>query len=179
MHLEGLEHPLLVLVRSREELRFVAGDVFGKTALSEGVHAAFFLVSPGGDPAQHLRMLAQLASRIDQADFMAQWLAAENELALREVFLRDDRYLTFVVSAAHRDTDWVDRELRELALPEGCLVAAVRREGKTLVPRGHTRLEEGDRLLVFGEPEVIAGLYARFGPEVLEGLRDDGTSAEA
>ncbi len=179
MHIEGLEHPLLVLVRSREELRFVAGDVFGKTSLSEGVHAAFFLVSPGGDPAQHLRMLAQLASRIDQPDFMTQWLAAEGELDLREVFLRDDRYLSFVVSAAHRDTDWVDRELRALALPEGCLVAAVRREGKTLVPRGHTRLQEGDRLLVFGEPEVIAGLYARFGAEAREGLRGGRATSQS
>lgn len=163
MHLEGLEHPLLALVRLREEMHILAGDVFGKTSLSEGVHAAFFLVSPGADPSQHLRMLAQLASRIDQPDFMSAWLGAEGELALREVFLRDDRYLSFQVSSHRRETDWVGRELRELSLPEGCLVATIRRGGRTLVPRGHTRLEEGDRVLIFGEPEVISVLYSRFG----------------
>ncbi|HIG10304.1 MAG: amino acid permease [bacterium] len=170
MHLEGLEHPQLVLVRLREELRFMAGNVFGKTEMSEAVNAAFFLVSPGHDPAQHLRMLAQLASRIDQADFIEEWLSAPSEMALREVFLREDRYISFRVSALKRDTDWVGRELRELALPEGCLVSTVRRAGRTLVPRGHTRLQEGDRLLIFGEPEVIAGLYARFGIEFREGI---------
>ncbi|MCB9915141.1 MAG: amino acid permease [Planctomycetes bacterium] len=175
MHLEGLEHPLLVLVRAREELRFETGDVFGKTHLSEPVHAAFFLVSPGEDPSQHLRMLAQLASRIDQADFLEEWLSAENELALREVFLRDDRYVSVDVTAARQETDWVDRELRELGLPEGCLVAAVRRGARTLVPRGHTRLEEGDRLLIFGEPEVVAGLRERFAhPEARDGELQPG-----
>ncbi len=171
MHLESIEHPLLVLVRLRQELRFLAGDIFGKTSMSEGVNAAFFLVSPGKDPAQHLRMLAQLASRIDQPDFIEEWLSAESELALREVFLRDDRYISFLVSESHRETDWVGRELRDLALPEGCLVATVRRDGRTLVPRGHTCLQEGDRVLIFGEPEVMAGLYARFGAETRAGLR--------
>ena len=169
MHLEDIDGPLLALVRVRKELRFLAGDVFGKTAMTEGVHAAFFLVSPGHDPAQHLRLLAQLASRIDQEDFLEHWLAAESELALREVFLRDDRYVSVEVTEANRAAAWVGMELRELGLPEGCLVAALRRGGRTLVPRGHTRLEEGDKLLIFGEPEVIAGLYARFEGEVEEG----------
>ncbi|MCA8979132.1 MAG: amino acid permease [Planctomycetes bacterium] len=172
MHLEDIEGPLLALVRVKSELRFLAGDVFGKTSMTEGVHAAFFLVSPGHDPAQHLRLLAQLASRIDQEDFMEHWLAAQNELALREVFLRDDRYVSVQVTKSNRAADWVGLELLELGLPEGCLVAALRRGGRTLVPRGHTRLEEGDRLLIFGEPEVIAGLRGRF-----EGALENGPSA--
>lgn len=166
MHLEDIEGPLLALVRVQSELRFLAGDVFGKTSMTEGVHAAFFLVSPGHDPAQHLRLLAQLATRIDEEDFMEHWLAAQNELALREVFLRNDRYVSVRVTSANRAANWVGVELRELGLPEGCLVAALRRGERTLVPRGHTRLEEGDRLLIFGEPEVIAGLYERFEEEL-------------
>ena len=172
MHLKEIAGPIIALVRVRNELRFLAGDVFGKTSLTEGVNAAFFLVSPGDDPAQHLRLLAQLASRIDQQDFLDKWLAAENELALREVFLRDDRYVSVEVTHANRAADWVGQELRVLGLPQGCLVAAVRRHGRTIVPRGHTCLEEGDRLLIFGEPEVIAGLYARF-----EGELEAGPSA--
>ena len=103
---------------------------------------------------------------------MEHWLAAQNELALREVFLRDDRYVSVQVTKSNRAADWVGLELLELGLPEGCLVAALRRGGRTLVPRGHTRLEEGDRLLIFGEPEVIAGLRGRF-----EGALENGPSA--
>ena len=162
MRLPGLEHPLLVLVRLREEMHFMAGNVFGQKALTEAVHAAFFLVSAEEDPGQHLRMLAQLATRIDQADFMQHWLEAESELQLREVFLRDDRYLTIVITKDRPAWAWAGEELAAIGLPEGCLVAAVRRGGTTLVPRGATRLLADDRLLIFGEPDVIAELYERY-----------------
>ncbi len=162
MHLPELEHPLLVLVRLREEMHFMAGNVFGEQSMSEGIHAAFFLVSSAGDPAQHLRMLAQLASRIDQEDFMEHWLEAEGELQLREVFLRDDRYVSIVIQKDRPAWEWAGKELAAIGLPNGCLVAAIRRGGATLVPRGSTRLLAGDRLLMFGEPDVIEGLYERF-----------------
>jgi mannitol/fructose-specific phosphotransferase system IIA component (Ntr-type) len=162
MRLAGLEHPQLVLVRLRQELRILAGNVFGQEALSEAVHAAFFLVSAEEDPGQHLRMLAQLATRIDEADFMQHWLAAQSELQLREVFLRDDRYLSILITKDKPAWAWAGKELATIGLPEGCLVAAIRRNGKTLVPRGSTRLLAGDRMLVFGEPEVIAALYERY-----------------
>lgn len=160
MRLEGIEHPYLVLVRLQHELRFLAGNVFGQQAMSEGVHAAFFLVSPEGDASQHLRILAQLASRIDQDDFIEKWLAAKSELQLREIFLRDDRYISIQIQRDTPSWDWAGKELRAIGLPEQCLVAAIRRHGGTLVPRGSSRLLAGDRLLIFGEPDVIADLYA-------------------
>ncbi|MFT7171406.1 MAG: Trk K+ transport system NAD-binding subunit, partial [Paracoccaceae bacterium] len=43
------------------------------------------------------------------------------------------------------------------------LVAAIRREGKTIMPRGSTPLESGDRLLVIGEPKAITTLRERYG----------------
>ena len=162
MHLPGLEHPYLVLVRLREELQFLAGNALGERSLSEGIHAAFFLVSSADDPGQHLRMLAQLASRIDQEDFMQNWLEARSELQLREVFLRDDRHLSLVIARDKPTWNWAGRELSTIGLPDGCLVAAIRRDGSTLVPRGSTRLLRGDRLLIFGEPQVISELYGNF-----------------
>ena len=131
MHLDDLDQPLLVLVRVRSDFQFVAGDVFGREELTEQVHAAFFLVSPLLDPARHLRMLAQLASRIDQEDFEAMWRAAENEMQLREVFLRDDRYLSLRVGPQELAASWAGLQLRDLRLPEGCLIAAIRRRSAT------------------------------------------------
>ena len=36
-------------------------------------------------------------------------------------------------------------------MPEGSLIAIIRREGKTIVPRGNTVLANGDRLTIIGE----------------------------
>lgn len=51
------------------------------------------------------------------------------------------------------DSDAVGRRLSELDLPKGALVVAVLREQgeRALVPRGETKLEAGDVLLVLGE----------------------------
>lgn len=174
MRLPGIEHPRLVLVRFRQEIRILAGNVFGEKALTDAVHAAFFLVSPEEDPGHHLRVLAQLASRIDQEDFMESWLEATNELQLREVFLRDDRHLSLHIDKKSEAWAWAGKELSAIGLPDRCLVAAIRRNSSTLVPRGSTRLLAGDRLLIFGEPDVIAELYERF-----ESHRASGTVTES
>jgi len=164
MRLEGIDYAHMVLVRVHRDLRIVTGNVFGTTHEAEKVHAVFFLVSPEEDPAQHLRMLAQLASRIDEEAFLAQWLGAANEVQLREVFLRDERYVSLRLTPGEPASDLVGHNIADLTLPQECLVAAIRRKGKTLVPHGSSRLEEGDRLLMIGEPEAIAQLYERYLP---------------
>lgn len=50
------------------------------------------------------------------------------------------------------DAPAVGRALRDLALPEGSLVAGVIRGGEPLVPRGGTVLQEGDRLVLVTLP---------------------------
>ena len=59
----------MVLVRARM-------GVHPDGSRTERIYALFFLVSPEADPGRHLRILAQLASRIDQEDFMVAWLEA-------------------------------------------------------------------------------------------------------
>ena len=163
MYLPDIEQPLLVLVRSIKDFQILTGDVFGKTQLTDAVHAAFFLVSPKGDPSRHLRMLAQLANRIDRDDFDTAWRSAPNEMSLREVFLRDDRYLSLRLTPGSESEPWIDQQLFELGLPDGCLVAAIRRRNKTMIPRGATRLEKGDRLLLFGEPQALNTIRKQLG----------------
>ena len=169
MRLDGIEAPHLVIVRTRREIKIVTGDVFGTTHAAQRVHAVFFLVSPEGDPGQHLRMLAQLAARIDQPDFIERWLAAGNEVRLREVFLRDDRYMSLRLEVGEPAHELTGLRIRDLDLPEETLVAAIRRRGATIVPRGGTVLEEEDRLLVLGEAAGIRALEERFGLRAEEG----------
>ena len=52
--------------------------------------------------------------------------------------------------------------LKDLHMPEGSLVALIRRRGETLVPRGRTVLHEWDRLTIIGEPLGLKELAERY-----------------
>lgn len=49
----------------------------------------------------------------------------------------------------------VGKRIAELGLPAGVLIRAIHREGGTVVPRGQTILEAGDRLEVLVEPAEL------------------------
>ncbi|WP_437309293.1 monovalent cation/H(+) antiporter subunit G [Sorangium sp. So ce388] len=49
----------------------------------------------------------------------------------------------------------VGKRIAELGLPEGALIRAIHREGGTVVPRGQTILEVGDRVEVLVEPSEL------------------------
>ena len=90
------------------------------------------------------------------------------EVRLREIFLRDDRYLSLRLEEGTPAGELAGHRILELGFPEQTLVATVRRDGATIVPRGSTELLEGDRLLVLGEPPAIRDLEQRFGLGDLE-----------
>ncbi len=159
MRLDSIDQPYMVLVRCRQKLNILAGDVFGKTSLSAPVHAIFFLVSPENDPSKHLRLLAHMATRIDRDDFEDTWLNAASDVVLREIFLRNERYISIEVQHGSAAQEWTGQAVHQLAMPEGCLIAAIQRGWQTIVPRGSTVLASGDRLLIIGDPETISGLY--------------------
>ena len=50
----------------------------------EKIHAFFFLISPEENPGQHLRILAQIASHVDNSNFIKNWLEAKNEQEQKE-----------------------------------------------------------------------------------------------
>ncbi len=51
-----------------------------------------------------------------------------------------------------------DRPVSELDLPEGAMIILVRREDEVIYPRGHTRLQVGDRLTLMGSVEGVRKL---------------------
>jgi APA family basic amino acid/polyamine antiporter len=164
VRLPGALHPELVMVRCRDGLDLRILDEFGDERRQEApVRAIFFLVSPEENPGQHLRLLAQIAGRVDDDDFMSQWEEAGDEQEMKEILLRDERYVAFQVMASGSTSSFVNRRVSQLDIPRGCLIAIVRRGDLTFVPRGDTTLEAGDRLTVIGGPEGIRSLRARFG----------------
>ena len=89
---------------------------------------------------------------------MEEWLEDRNDQELKETLLRDDRFLSLQLVSGEKTEALVGKALNELQMPEGTLVALIRRYGETLVPRGRTVLREGDRLTIIGSPGSIAAV---------------------
>lgn len=147
------------------------------------VYALFFLVSPEDDPGMHLRILAHLAGRIEQDDFLDAWKGASGEQELKEILLRDERYLGLIARPGTTTEAILGKRVADLDLPGNALAALLHRHGQTLLPHGATLIQEDDRLTFIGLPHEIKQLRERYlptpGKDKPEGpSEEDGTKAE-
>lgn len=154
--MEGIEHPEMVLVRSVKGVNItVYNPINREEEGEEKVFAIFYLVSPEKDPTQHLRILAQIAGRVDADSFNKEWVGAKDEMELKESLLHDESFLSIELKKDSVTADLINKPLSEIRIPSGCLIALIRRRGIMLVPKGQTILEEGDRLTIIGDPQAI------------------------
>ncbi len=165
--LPALESSELVLVRCTGGLQIPdEGEDIARHAANTPIQAVFFLVSGEADPGRHLRILAQLAARVEDEAFITHWLAGRGEQDLKETLLRDDRFLAVHIQRGTDRAQLIGLALRDLRMPKGSLVALVRRvDGHTIVPRGSTVLRDGDQLTIIGEPRGLKELAGRFSIE--------------
>lgn len=146
--------PELVLLRAKKGVHINVYDpITGEKENRQVVNAIFFLVSPENNPTQHLRILAQIAGRVDDDNFMNDWMNAKDAVDLKESLLFDDRYLNVMLNRKNFTSQLINRKLREIKIPKGCLVACIRRDTSIIVPQGDTKLLENDQLIIIGEPE--------------------------
>ena len=157
-----IETARMVLVRCRGGIDMDVGVAEGRDGETEPVQAVFFLMSPLDDPGQHLRILAQIAGRVDEEGFMEAWLSASNHQELKEAILRDDRLLALTLTPGTPSASLIGRALKDIPLPEGTLIALILRGAEVVIPRGATVLERGDRLTIIGEPAGLGALVERF-----------------
>jgi APA family basic amino acid/polyamine antiporter len=163
MRSELLDSSHILLARVREGVHFESESGGVERASNEAIRAVFFLVSPEADPGQHLRILAQIARRVDQDSFMPEWLRAESEEQLKEALFRNERIFVLMLGDDQPGSDLIGRQLREVSLPDGTLIAMIRRGDELVIPRGDTMLLNGDRLTVIGRPEGVSALRDRYG----------------
>lgn len=119
------------------------------------VYAIFFLISPDDNPQQHLRILAQIADRVEDDSFSEEWANANNHQELKEALLHDERFISITISNHCKTQSLIHIKLKDVHTPEGSLVALLQRGSQTIVPNGSTVLEEGDRLTIIGSPESL------------------------
>jgi len=164
LRLNGLPQAEIVVVRGKKGIHIKFKDPLKDSDKEDetDVNAIFFLVSPEKDPTQHLRILAQIAGRVEEEGFAEEWLDAKDDQELKEALIHEDRSLSLLIEQNKSSSQLVGKALKEVRFPEGCLVAILRRSGQTIIPKGNTVLEEGDRLTIIGDPKGMSELKKRF-----------------
>lgn len=77
--LDEVDDFYLVLARSVTGIDFPMAD--------QSIHAVFVLLGNRKNPAQHLRLLAEIARRAEDPGFIDQWIQADSELELKTLIL--------------------------------------------------------------------------------------------
>ena len=118
----------------------------------QDVKALFFLISPEDNPTQHLRILAQVAGVVDDPIFKENWLNASDEQEIKEILIHDERYLSFNLD---ENSILVGKQIKNIKMPDKCLIAIIKRGNEIVVPDGETVFELDDKITVIGEPSSI------------------------
>ncbi len=164
IHLPHILESELVIARSRRGILIAEDDpYFGGHVPDAPVHAVFLLVAPKSNPGHHLRILARIAGRIVEEDFLSKWMSAKNVDGLRSALLQDASFVSIHLRRGDKTEHLIGKEIREVSLGEGCLIISITRDGLRLVPRGSTRLKEGDHMTIIGDPgkiRVLTEAYA-------------------
>ncbi len=156
LSLEGIENPEMVIVRALGGITLAAPDMeLNLDNPSSTVQAIFFLISPKENPGQHLRILAQIARRIDQMEFRIDWEGAQSEAELKEVLLKEEHFLYLNLRPDTPAGELIGKSLKEIHLPGGNLIPVIRRDHQNIIPMGDTVLKVGDRLTILGDPAFL------------------------
>jgi mannitol/fructose-specific phosphotransferase system IIA component (Ntr-type) len=156
----AVDHTEIVMMRVRDGILLNHDNNTATEPVT--VRALFFVISPEENPGQHLRILAQLVNHIETEDFKRAWDIAQDEQEMKEILLHSERMLTLFLDRGHRTDPLIGQHLRDLRMPEGTLVALIRRGNEVLIPRGNTTLEEGDRITIIGDPDDIQWLFEEY-----------------
>ncbi len=179
--LDEIGHPVVALVRVEHGVRIGEGrqfpgedrteeeqqeeqheEVDGASAVARRVSGLIVLFSPGEAMTQHLRILAELATQVEEGDFSRRWRWAQDEHELKEALLRHEWFVTVEIRADGPTRGLDGRRIRDIDWPANTLVALVRRNGHAIFPRGGTRLQGGDRMTIIGPPDEIEALFDRY-----------------
>jgi APA family basic amino acid/polyamine antiporter len=158
--LPNLEHAHLVLARATEGMRAEAGAE--DLQITGDIYGAVFLISPQHEPGQHLRVLAELAERPRDEAFLHAWRRISDHSKLKEMLLRDARFLVLFVGDDEATRSLAGMQVAELDLPSGGFIAVIRRRGELMEPRGDTVVQFKDSLTFIGEVGGIERLYRRY-----------------
>jgi hypothetical protein len=159
LRLEKVDQPEMVLIRCDKPV-IVESDHTSEDV--NEIYGFVFFISDQDKPGQHLRMIGEIAEVIDMPDFPEQWMEASNHDKLRRLIIRDDRYVYLTLRSDLPTVDFIDKKVKQVELGDGVLLTIIQRDGDIIIPKGNTRLLEGDRLSMIGEAKQIDLLKEKY-----------------
>lgn len=151
--------PEMVLVRIKGGMKTDnLGNLKSQKSGKESLYAIIYLVSSQEDTGQHLRMLAQIAEKVGVSNFIDRWNSAEDEGEMREILLRDERFIRLVLREEDDTSKYIGKMIKDLRLPGQSLITIIYRNGDIKIPHGVTILQKGDELSIIGNKEDIDSL---------------------
>lgn len=165
---DGIDLATMVIARARKDIQITFVNMLSKETETAAVKAVFFLVSPEDDPGQHLRILAQIARRVEDEDFASSWDAAPDNHAIRDVLLRHERYLILPVRHDLPSSSMIGIRIADIQIPDTCLISWIRRNWQVIVPRGSTIIQPGDELTIIGDPQDLQKLSQSYSSSTIE-----------
>ena len=149
----------VALVRIKDGLPFENINLEdNQQSMDEHLTSLIYLLSSSSDSGQHLRILAHMAEMIDAIDFKDRWQQAEDEAELREILLRDERFINLRIKDQGPTSGMIDKQVKDLDLPGSTLITVIKRDNSIIYAHGTTKLEKGDRLSLIGEKDDIKEL---------------------
>lgn len=91
---------------------------------------------------------------------MAKFLAQPDSLALAH-FAQNKVHLQSIDLT--EKSDLINKQIKDLRLPRGLLIALITREDEVIIPRGDVWLKSGDKITFIGQPELFKQYQSLFG----------------
>lgn len=157
LRVDSLEGTQLVLVRLNQGA-WLSEEQQGMPHAR--IYALLCLVGAEEQADGNRRLLAQLAARVDEPDFVDDWLEAADEARLKALLLPSDEIYEVVVEDRGPTRQLLDRRVGGLNLPEGSVVAWICRNSHVRVPTPRTRIRADDHVIFVGRPDAIEDLHA-------------------
>ena len=134
------------------------GDIYPVTALGKFFSIVLTFLGVG---------LVAIPTGIISAGFVEQYAALKRKA---EIIEEDD--LNFIKIKLSAEDLWIGKTVKELGLPGGIIIAAIRRGKDMIVPRGKVLLEQDDTLILGAEPlsddqhvdlqEIVLGPHSKW-----------------
>lgn len=152
--LPNIKRPELIIFRMKN---LVDLEIEG---VNEQLCLYAILVTPEDEEGLDIRLLGHLAETVQAKSFVKRWMSAKTQKELRQPLLTDEHFTDIKVKRSKLLAPYVGQKIRDLSLPNSCLITIIYRNQKIIIPHGDTVIEYEDEFLMIGEPVDIKTLIS-------------------
>lgn len=148
----------IITTTQSEELNILAG-VYAK---SKGVKRAVALIDKLNYTtlATNLGIDSCISATLSSVDAILKFIRKGNIKNVYTIFEGQAEAIEFIVGSSNKNI--IGKKIMDLKFPSGCLIIAVQRHRKTIIPTGSLVIEEGDSIITFAAHDEISRLEELF-----------------